>query len=264
MQINNFINLKRFWLLLKRDMYTQYKTYLTGLGAIFCILFIVNISSIASYNSWNFNLVFYPLTLFIGGFIFTSMIFSELSPEQNRIFYLTIPASGLEKLLSKLIITNIGYVIGSLVLYFLFSVIAFFFNTLIFGFAHRIFNPFHPVIWLCIRIYLVTQSIFLLGAVYFKRNVFLKTILYLFGFAVAYAVFVFGIFFIMYSIMSFNSHIYFSLEFFMSFGQGGFSQSSVVSVISIILLYISRILFWFVLSPLLWIILYFRLKEIEV
>ena len=87
-RIFEFFRIKRLYLLLKRDVYIQYKTYLTGLGAIFCILFIVNIASIASYNAWNFNLVFYPLTLFIGGFIFTSLCFIELNQAQSRNFFI--------------------------------------------------------------------------------------------------------------------------------------------------------------------------------
>ena len=264
MKIDEVFKLKRFYLLIKRDMFIQYKTYLLGLGAIFCILFIINISSIASYTYWNFNLVFYPITLFFGGFIFTSLSFNELYREQSRVFYVTLPASSLEKLLSKLIITSIGYIIGSLILYFLFSVAVFFLNTLIFGFGHQIFNPFHPIILHCIRIYFVTQSVFLLGALYFKRNAFLKTILSLFGLAIAYAAFILAILFILYVVTTINRHIYFSLEFFTQLGSKGFNYPSIINDMGKILLYIRQILFWFVLAPLLWIVSFFRLKEIEV
>jgi len=264
MRINEFFGIKRFYLLLKRDVFIQYKTYLTGLGAIFCILFIVNIASIASYNVWNFNLVFYPLTLFIGGFVFTSLCFIELNQAQSRIFYISLPASSLEKLLSKLLITNIGYVTVSSILYFIFSVIVFLFNSVIFGFAHEIFNPFHPVILNCIRIYLITHSIFFLGAVFFRKNAFLKTIVSLFVIALVYAVYILGISSLMYIFSSFSRHIYFSFDLFKNFSQNGIVYPSVVRVIAGILLYTIRILFWFFLAPLLWIISYFRLKEIEV
>jgi hypothetical protein len=264
MRINDFFNVKRFWLLIKRDVYTQYKTYLVGLGAIFSILIIVNVASIASYKYWNFNLVFYPLTLFIGGFIFTSLCFNELYQEQSRVSYVTLPASVLEKFISKLVITSIGYVLVSLVIYFLFSVIVFFLNSLIFGIAHRIFNPFHPVIWLCIRIYLITQAIFLFGAVCFIKNAFIKTILCLFGLALIYTIFVSAVVFIMYMVLSFNGHIYFSFKLFTETGAQGVNNPSVIITIATILAYNIKILFWFVLAPLLWVVAFFRLKEIEV
>ncbi|MBN1698978.1 MAG: hypothetical protein JW881_15780 [Spirochaetales bacterium] len=264
MRITDFFNIKRFWLLIKRDVYMQYRTYLIGLGAIFCILMIVNVASIASAKYWNFNLVFYPLTLFIGGFIFTSLGFNELYHEQGRVSYIVIPASVLEKFSSKLIITSIGYVIFSLVVYFLFSVLVFFVNTLIFGLAHRIFNPFHPVIWLCIRVYCITQSVFLFGAVFFRRSAFVKTILGLFGLATCYVLFAAAVFLTMYLVLSAGGHIYFSFELFTQTGPKGFGEPSVIRTIAVLLAYNANIFFWFGLAPLLWVTSYFRLKEIEV
>ncbi|MCP4131116.1 MAG: hypothetical protein GY754_09060 [bacterium] len=264
MRINDFFNLKRFMLLIKKDFYTQYKTYVMALGAIFSILFIVNISSILSSQHWNFNHVFYPLTLFIGGFIFTSQSFSELNQEQSRIFYLTIPASSLEKLISKLMITSFGYIVVSLVLYFLFSVILFLINSGIFGFAHPVFNPYHPVILRSIGVYFVTQSLFLFGAVYFRKNAFMKTVVWVFVLTLVYTAFLTGISYVFYKIISFNKHIYLSMEIFDAMFQEVCLFPPVMNGFSGIVFYSIRILFWFVLAPLFWTISYFRLKEIEV
>ena len=107
---------KRLALLLIRDFYSQYKTYLIAFAAIFSLLFIINLASITGANSWSFNLVFYPFTLFIGGFIFTSLSCAELSTRKGRIFYTTIPASNFEKFISKLLITGPGYVLVSIIL----------------------------------------------------------------------------------------------------------------------------------------------------
>jgi len=264
MKANAFINLKRFHLLLKRDFYTQGKSYILGLGAIFCILFIVNVASIASYKYWNFHLVFYPLTLLIGGLIFTSLSFNELSQQQSHISYLIIPASSFEKFISKLIISSIGYVSVSLILYFLLSVFTFFFNSIIFGFAHQVFNPFHRIIWYCIRIYLVVHSIFFLGAIYFRKNSFIKTILSLFGLALTYSIFVIAILFILYFILSFNRHIYFSLTLFNNIDKNGFNFPATLNVIFGILSYFIKTLLWYILAPFLWIITFIHLKETEV
>ncbi len=266
MQIKNHFDFKRLYLLIKKDFYTQYKTYLIGLGAIFSILYVVNISSVASYNSWNFHLVFFPLTLFIGGFIFTSLSFRELDNERSLIFYLTLPASNLEKFISKLLISSIGYVLVSLVLYFLFSLTAFVFCTLIFGYAHQIFNPFHHLILTCICLYFVTQSIFLSGAVYFRGNTFIKTILSVFVLAVLYQVFIVIIAYLLYSIITYRGHIYFSYGILNNIFQEESNNSYVVKGISEIriFVYIAKVLFWFVLAPLMWVIAFFRLKESEI
>ncbi len=263
MGTSRVFNLKRFYLLLQKDFYTQYKTYLIAWGAISGILFIVNISSIASYNQWNFNLVFYPLTLFIGGFIFTSLSFNELTHEQSRISYLTLPASNIEKFASRLIATSIGYVLVSLVLYFLFSLFTFAVNYLIFGHAHPIFNPCHPLIGFCISIYLVTQSIFLFGAVYFRGNTFIKTILSLFTLAIAYWVFIILAALLTLYIISLTGYIHFSWDLFFK----GLYYPSIPSAFKSVFEIFSRvvrILFWFILAPLCWIITIIHLKEIEV
>jgi len=264
MIITQFFNLKRFFLLIKKDFYTQYKTYLTGLGAIFSILFIVNAASIISAKFWNFNLVFYPLTLFIGGFIFTSLSFNELYQEQSRTFYLTIPASTLEKFISKMLITSVGYVIVSLILYFLFSLIVFSLTTLFFRLAHTIFNPFHQTNWLCIRIYLITQSIFLFGAVYFKKNSLIKTILSIFIILILYILFFNGIVFLIYKITSINNQIYFSFDLFNILFKKSTNLPPIINNIKNIINYGNKIIFWFLLAPLLWTVTFFHLKEIEV
>jgi hypothetical protein len=262
MRISNSFNRKRFFLLLKKDFYTQYKTYLIALGAIFGILLIVNICSITSFDQWNFNLVFYPLTLFIGGFIFTSLSFQELAHEQSRISYLTLPASNLEKFISRLITTSIGYVVVSLVLYFLFSAFAFAMNKVIFGYAHPIFNPSHPVIGLCILIYLVTQSIFLFGAIYFRGNTFIKTTLSLFILATMYWIFIILVTLLSFYILSWTKHLYFSFDLFLKGYYYQFTPSGIKSFFEVCYRII-QFLFWFILAPFFWIISIIHLKEIE-
>jgi hypothetical protein len=263
MRMNDFISPARFRLLLKKDFYTQYKTYFIGIGAICCILFIVNIASVASWNSWNFNLVFYPLTLFIGGFIFTSLSFGELASEQSRISYLTLPASVFEKFASRLLVTSAGYVLVSVAFYFVFSVIAFAVNMLIFGVAHPVFNPAHPVIVLCIGLYLVTQSVFFAGAVYFRGNALIKTIVALFVLALAFWIFMAIVFAgALYGIVAIR-HIDFPFDLFFK-GQYYPAVPHEFDRISTVFAVVIQVLFWFVLAPLAWVIGYFRLKEVEV
>jgi hypothetical protein len=263
MKLQDFFKPKRFWLLLKKDFYTQYKTYLIAIGAICCILFIVNVSSVASWNKWNFNQVFYPLTLFIGGFIFTSLCFSELGGEQSKIGYFTLPASIFEKLASRLVVSNIGYVIISVGFYFLFTVIAFIVNFLLFGVAHPVFNPFDPVIVFCVQLYLVTQSVFFLGAIYFRNNTFIKTIVAVFVIALALAVFAGLMFFGSFYLVMAIRHIDFPFDLFFK-GQFYPAMPPVFAEIGKIALVAVHVSFWFVLAPLVWVTSYFRLRDTEV
>ncbi|MBN1413068.1 MAG: hypothetical protein JW969_19670 [Spirochaetales bacterium] len=263
MKLTTFFSIKRFWLLLRKDFYTQSRSCLIGLGAIFSILFIVNISSILTSSQWNFNLVFYPLTLFIGGFIVTSMSFTELAAERSRIPYLTLPASILEKFVSKLAVTSIGYTIVSLLLYFVFSVVAFAFNSLVFWQAHPIFNPLDPVILRTISIYLVTQSIFLFGAVFFRGNAFIKTVLSLFALAIVYTGFTWLAGIVTYYSLSMNTSVVFPAAF-MNGGPGSYPFFQGLRAFGEIVLSVIKVLFWAVMAPLFWVISFFRLKETEV
>jgi hypothetical protein len=266
MQINKYFNIKRFGLLLRKDFYTHYKTYLIALGAIFSILFIINISSIVSYHSWNFNSVFYPLTLFISGFIFTSISFRDLDRDESRISFLTLPASVLEKFMSKLLITSIGYVIVSLALFFIFSVAAFLISHLIFGYSHPVFNPLSKDIGHCIILYMIMQSAFLSGAVYFRGNAFFKTIVSAFVICIIYVIFVALVLYVIYIIMSHKGHMFvasdkLSIELLLNLRNS--SDSIIKSIVTIFTRTID-IFFRYAFAPLMWVIACFRLKETEV
>ena len=259
MKITNFLHPKRLFLLLKKDFYTQYKTFLLSLGAMFSLLFIINIVSVATAQSWNFNLIFYPLTLFIGGFIFTSISFSELRQEQSGTFYLCIPASNLEKFISQLLITSLGYIFMSLLLFSLFSLIVFSLSNLFFGITHSLFNPLHSDVWLCIRVYLITQSVFLFGSIHFKKNALIKTVVFFFVLSIFYFIFILITSYAFHTIISFNKEIYFSFKVFDK-PYEFFNNDSLIAI-KVFIENSFPIFFWFLLAPLFWVIAFFRLRE---
>ncbi len=177
MKLDTYVNPKRFANLLKNELFSNYKTILIGTGAVFGLLLIINVASVSSNAYWMFHQVFYPLTLFIGGFFLTAMIFHDLHDKERGYGYLTLPASLFEKFISRLLLTTVGYVIGSLFLYWLFSVVAAGITGLFFKISHPVFNPFSSFIWYMIRIYIVTQSVIFFGALFFRKHNLIKTIL---------------------------------------------------------------------------------------
>jgi len=78
MQLNLQFNFNRFWHLIKNDVVTNYRTLLTAAGAALGILLFINFISMLSTSEPAVALVFYPLILFIGGYLITSMSFSDL------------------------------------------------------------------------------------------------------------------------------------------------------------------------------------------
>jgi len=257
LKTDNVFNIRRFWLLLKNDILSNYRSFLISVGAVFGVLLLINVSSVGSADEWNFHEVFFPLTLFIGGFIATSRAFNDLHHKQKSYAYVTLPASRFEKLLSKLLVTTIGYTLATAMLYYLFSVIAIVVTLPFFSMHHAAFNPFDPLILKIVAIYLITQSVFLFGALYFKSYNFIKTILTLYGINILLALFS-----LLVARICFGNLFAHPPMDFMAFESLRFQAFLAKS--GDILLIVVKVIFWGLMAPFFWILSYLRLSETEV
>jgi hypothetical protein len=183
MEKNNYLNLNRFYLLTRRHILSNSKGWLIAFGAVSGALLVISLLT-AYFNPENLpNLTPTYLTImFIGGYIFTSNIFNELHDTRKAFHYLTIPVSTTERLLAAWVLTAIIFPFVSILLISLIILAA----NLIMNLTLN-FEPFQQVFSNGniggLRAYLITQSIFLLGAAYFRKNNFLKTVLTLFVFS---------------------------------------------------------------------------------
>ncbi|MCB0662635.1 MAG: hypothetical protein KDC24_07840 [Saprospiraceae bacterium] len=175
-------NVQRLGYLLIRDIKKNWRSYAAFMGGFFAIIVITSISWALDMDddAKNAHLNFFPFGLLAGGFLFTSVIFREFGNQTERAFYLGIPASNLEKLLSKLIISNFLFIVVGVILYFLFSIINNSIVEAISGMDIDTFNPFMKENLEVIKIYFVLHSIFFLGALAFPRYSLPKTILAIF------------------------------------------------------------------------------------
>ena len=184
METNNYFDLKRLYLLTRRQILSERTGWLIALTAVAGIMLVISL--LVAY----FNPVLMPaLTpsylsiMFLGGYIFTSSIFNELHYPQKAVHFLTLPVSTTERLLAAWIITGILFPIFSLILIALIVFIANLIMNLTLDltpFNHVFSNGGSGVF----RSYLITQSVFLLGAAYFRKYNFLKTLLAIFIFIV--------------------------------------------------------------------------------
>ena len=183
MENNNFLNINRLYLLTRRHILSNAKGWFIAFGAVSGALLVISLLT-AYFNPQNLpNLApTYITIMFIGGYIFTSNIFSELHDVRKATHYLTVPASTTERLLSAWLLTAILFPILSMLIITLIILIANLLMNLTLN-----FEPFQQVFYnggfSIFRSYLITQSIFLLGAVYFRKNNFLKTVLAMFVFS---------------------------------------------------------------------------------
>lgn len=184
MQANNILSAGRFGAYLKKHLVDNYRFYLmavvviTGLALLLLTFAGVVESNFSTYSDL---LPFYLIGMYVTGIIFTSMSFSELGNKPRGIDYLLLPASHLEKFLTTLLITTVGFL---LVYHFAFFLAAKVLDIII-SLRHdkHLRNDLgelnnHNMWYLNYYFWVLAQSVFLLGAVYFHKYSFIKTTFY--------------------------------------------------------------------------------------
>lgn len=170
-------SLTRIWLLIKSDLVLCRSTIFTTMAATAAILLLYNL-----FTSDNILVVSEHPTAFIwllfgGGCWISSNAFRNWHETPEAYFFLMMPSSSLEKFLARWFLTSIGYAIFLLLFY---SVFYWFIAAITLLLTHQSYFvaiPFTPRIWHLILNYIVLQSVFLLGSVYFKKLALIKTIL---------------------------------------------------------------------------------------
>ncbi len=180
--INRFC-ISRVFRIIYRQFLMSMKPWIIGIAATGGFLLGVFALQIIT-SGGNFNLDTYTavgfVILFLGGYIFSSNIFNELQSPVKGHFYLLLPARIGEKLIASWLLSSIFYVIVSLLMLFLISFILSGILALFFDGNMQLFQPFSDTALKATGSYLVTQTIFLLGSVYFRKFNFLKTLLAIF------------------------------------------------------------------------------------
>ncbi len=252
MKTNELFNPKRFLLLLRNDLMTHFKTSLivTGsiIGALSFLVFLANFNgSLSRLHLESFKLVIIP-----GGYLVTAAAFRSLHEKNRSSFYLTLPASQIEKLLSRLILTTIGFVAGVSALYYGFSLLASGASVLINGNSLPVFNPFEPGNRSLIVFYWITQSVFLLGAIHFRSHHFIKTMLSTWIFGAVVIIFTISVIWLTFDISLFGQNQMYHLK------QLDLDEASspVFRAIKMLVVY--------GVAPFFWFISYLKLKEYEV
>ncbi|MES2625020.1 MAG: hypothetical protein V4628_07070 [Pseudomonadota bacterium] len=183
----NLFSLPRFQRLFLNDLQTQGRKILmasagaTIFGLLTYLMFMTGVSGDAPrLYQWLFS-----LGLLIGGFVTTSMIFSDMHHPVERFFYLTQPVSNFERLLSRYLISGPLFYVYFVAIYFLFEVIAKYLSLFITDQAAHFFEFNDPIVQGVSHAYLASHVVVLLGAIYFRSYCLIKTSVALAGFCVA-------------------------------------------------------------------------------
>jgi hypothetical protein len=168
----------RLGLLLRRDVAHGYRGTLIAMASVAALIVLSSLVGTlaprtvpgAFYAGW-----FAPL-LFVGGFVYTSLVFRELHNGPAATLFLTLPSSPVEKFASKAVVTSLGYALAALVFTTVTSALSEGVNWLVFRLHHELFNPVESGTLRMVAYYFVAQSVFLLGSVYFRKMAFVKTV----------------------------------------------------------------------------------------
>ena len=281
--MNQVFDFNRFILLVSKHWSENRKKYLLGLAAMAGILFfwysfVLIINPIGGLGD-DLQLQTFFFGLAILGCFFGSMLFNELSSGPKAMNYLSFPASHFEKLVCGLLYGVVFFFIAYTVIFYVvdFSMVSFA-NSIagdpgnlneaiakpvkvvnIFGRRTNTGNEGPGPFQIFFLTYLVVQSAYILGSVYFAKFSFIKTTIALACIALVMTLFIGKV---LYPMLPEGGYIN-SLTSLKVFTDGNFDDVKLVSLpewIGDMLLFILK----FAFAPIFWIVTYFRFKEKEV
>lgn len=259
--------MNRLLALIKREWKTGQRDYTIYGLVVVLLLFafetmqslIVRYTGMASFPMEVYSEMF-PGFLLLGGFITTSMMFSEdMYSKNSQHNWLMLPATNLEKFLSKALVSTIAYPIVVTLVFFLTSVVTEPIQLLIFGSPVGLFNPFKGnELGMLLAQYWVWNSVFILGAAYFHKAHFVKTVL-----AVGVIALGFGALALLFTRLVFAIKFGSTVNFFdtLNFNYPDFPGNSMVSIK--VFAGIAKVLYYAVLPLFCMVTAFFRVEEVQ-
>lgn len=178
----NTLSPARLLYLCRRFFQFNKRTWTIGFGAAAGVLLLIWLFPIlfdGAVTIHTFELLTAPgLVLYLlGGFVLTSRLFYELHSPGTAWQLLTLPATTLEKLLAAWLAGSVIYTAAAMIGLTLLGLVTDTIAAMTAETSFTLFHPFKSDPMYVMGFYLVWQTVFLLGAVYFNRNNFLKTLL---------------------------------------------------------------------------------------
>lgn len=256
MEKNNIINVKRLFLIFKRDLFVNLKTIIVIFGVVFGLFlmgYLLTFTKNAIFPS-EITLSINELAnkfnsgFFIIGIIISGIAFGDFRSKLKTQNYLLIPASTSEKFVSVWGTTTILYIISYFVVFVVFNLLLMLIGV-IFSTHVEFLNVFAQADLLkTIGKYLLIQSIFLAGAASFTKVPILKTPLIAFAISIIFMILLGLITFLIFHTLHF--------QFAPNFNAAQNINTKLLKVTGKVLLYITPFVFWA--------ITFFKLKEKQI
>jgi len=263
MNENRYFTPRRFSLVLKKDVAAGSRSILLTAVSVAGVIFLITFLAGIRPGGEDIHPGIWAGFLMTGGFITTSLMFREMHSKDRAHDWHMLPASSMEKFISRLLLSSIGWIIGCTAVYWAASSLGEGVNRIVFGHGNPFFNPFTSFALQGVLHYCILQSVFLLGAAYFRKAHFIKTILFI------------TLFYIVLGILGL---LLLKLFFWNVFTWEIFSENGMPSIGWINwdviemeteryfmgFARVMKVIYFSVFAPVLWIIAYFRVVEKEV
>ncbi|MBX3255010.1 MAG: hypothetical protein KF862_12785 [Chitinophagaceae bacterium] len=184
--MQNTFSFSRLWLLIKKQWFDNSRLYiLSALALTGLLIFIFLIWWLSGKYEHRFSEaptkgIFFVM-LFVAGSVFASTTFTMLGDKAKGIYWLSVPATPLEKLACGFFFSCIVFLAVYFTAFWLIKYITFFLielnprNVLVRTDPNDIFGQ--KVTPVLLYVFFAVQSLFMLGSVYFERFAFIKTTL---------------------------------------------------------------------------------------
>jgi hypothetical protein len=177
--MNDQLSMQRLAFVLRSDLMRVYRSVLLISGTAALVALVVSL--IGAYDGdvgdgVTFYRAFFIATMFAWGTIATSVCFNDLHGRATNTAFLLLPASALEKTLSRLLLYTVGIIAYLLLFTMLLSWVLEGINTVWIGDRRELFSPFDGVGWTLVPHFLVAQALFFLGSAWFRKVQFVKTV----------------------------------------------------------------------------------------
>ena len=184
--MDNIFSFSRLGLLIKKQWSDNSRLYiLSALALIGLLILIFTIWWLANRYDYRFTEtsthIIFLIVLFVSGLVFASTTFATLGDKAKGIYWVSVPATAMEKLLCGFFYSCIVFMTLYLTGFWLIKHITFFLielnpqNKLIRADPNDISE--RVIIPNFLYAFLALQALFILGSVYFEKFAFIKTIL---------------------------------------------------------------------------------------
>jgi len=177
--MSDHLSAQRLLWMLRTDVLRNHRAWLVASGTAALVALLVSVLGAMDRNvgaGVEFYRAFFIAALFASGTLATSQAFVDLHGRTTNTAFLMLPASALEKTLARLLLTTAGLFVYLLLLTMVLSWVLEGVNTATFGVQRELFVPFDRTAWSMLPHYLAVQSLFFLGAAWFRKLHYIKTV----------------------------------------------------------------------------------------